>query len=263
MQSVARQRRKFDRKRDHLLRGVERWLETPMVVLSFVWLALLVWDLTRGLSPWMNYLSNAIWVAFILDFVLRWTLACRKLAYLKRNWITVIALVVPGLRVFRIMQIGVLLRIARATNSVRLVRVLTALNRGIRVLGMAMGERGFGYVVAMTVIVTFAGAAAMYAFENHPGGRGLNDYGTALWWTAMIMTTMGSEYWPQSPEGRILCLLLAIYAFAIFGYVTATIASFLVGRETRASSEPTLTQIKQQLDALQEQVKQLNRPQNG
>lgn len=33
----------------------------------------------------------------------------------------------------------------------------------------------------------------------------------------MLLTTMGSEYWPQTAEGRILCLLLSVYAFAVFG----------------------------------------------
>ncbi|WP_228055032.1 hypothetical protein [Gloeocapsopsis crepidinum] len=42
----------------------------------------------------------------------------------------------------------------------------------------------------------------MYAFEsNTPDGCGLNDYGAALWWTAMLITTIGSEYWLQTPEG--------------------------------------------------------------
>jgi voltage-gated potassium channel len=63
----------------------------------------------------------------------------------------------------------------------------------------------------------------MYALERSiPGG--LTDYGTALWWTAMIMTTMGTEYWPRTAEGRVLCFFLSLYAFAVFGYVTATIA---------------------------------------
>ena len=49
---------------------------------------------------------------------------------------------------------------------------------------------------------------------------------SAVWWTAMLLTTMGSEYWPRTPEGRVLCLLLALYAFAVFGYVTAAIAAY-------------------------------------
>ncbi len=72
----------------------------------------------------------------------------------------------------------------------------------------------------------------MYAFESHlPGSPGLNDYGTALWRTAMIMTTMGSEYWPQTAEGRVLCFLLALYAFGVFGYLTAALATFFIGRD--------------------------------
>jgi voltage-gated potassium channel len=31
--------------------------------------------------------------------------------------------------------------------------------------------------------------------------------------------------------GRLLCFVLAMYAFTVFGYVTATLASFLVGRD--------------------------------
>jgi voltage-gated potassium channel len=34
----------------------------------------------------------------------------------------------------------------------------------------------------------------------------------------MIMTTLGSEYWPRSPEGACSAWLLALYAFAVFGY---------------------------------------------
>ena len=47
------------------------------------------------------------------------------------------------------------------------------------------------------------------------------------------MTTMGSDYFPQTAEGRVLCFILAIYAFAVFGYVTATLATFFVGRQSR------------------------------
>ena len=47
----------------------------------------------------------------------------------------------------------------------------------------------------------------------------------------MLVTTMGSEYWPQTADGRVLCLALAIYGFAVFGYVTAALASFFVGQE--------------------------------
>src|SRR5262249_7048531 len=67
-------------------------------------------------------------------------------------------------------------------------------------------------------------------------GGGISSYGEAVWWTAMTMTTMGADYFPKTPEGRLLGWLLAVYAFAVFGYITATLASFFVGRDRKAES---------------------------
>lgn len=215
-----------------VLHELEDRLEMPMVFLGFAWLVLLVVELVHELNPFLEFVGTAIWVIFIADFALKFALAPRKGEYLRANWLTAVALAVPALRVLRIGRAVAALRAARAARGLRLVRVVTSVNRGMRALSATMGRRGFGYVVAMTAIVTLAGAAGMYAFENqNPGGRGLNDYGSALWWTAMVMTTMGSEYWPQTAEGRVLCLLLSLYAFAVFGYVTAALASFFVGRD--------------------------------
>ena len=223
-------RQVLDHERNEVLHKLEDWLETPMVVLGFVWLALLVVELTWELNPLLETIGTAIWIIFILDFALKLTLAPRKMSYLKSNWLTVIALVVPALRVFRLIRVVRLLRVARAARGLRLVRVVTSLNRGMKALGATMERRGFGYVIALTTAVTLAGAAGMYAFEQDVP-NGLDSYTSALWWTAMLMTSMGSQYWPETAEGRVLCFLLSLYGFAVFGYVTATLATFFIGRD--------------------------------
>ena len=222
--------RTLARQRLEILRQIEDWLETPMLVLGFVWLVLLVVELTRGLSPLLQDLGTVIWGAFVLDFLLRFALAPRKLRYLRANVLTAISLLLPALRLFRVLRV---LRVARAARGLRLVRVLGSLNRGIRITRASLGRRGFGYVLALTLVVTTVGAAGMYAFERGAagGGRGLETYGDALWWTAMILTTLGSEYWPRTAEGRVLCLVLALYGFAVFGYVTATLAALFIDRD--------------------------------
>jgi voltage-gated potassium channel len=99
-------------------------------------------------------------------------------------------------------------------------------------LRRSMARRGLGFVMLLTAMVLMTGAAAMFAFERDMSNeQGIHSLGSALWWTAMLMTTMGSEYWPRSAEGRALCLLLAVYAFAVFGYVTASLATFFIGRD--------------------------------
>lgn len=164
---------------------------------------------------------------------MEFVLAPRKAAYLRHNWLTAISLIVPALRIFRVFRVIRLLRLARVGRGLRLFRVVSSLNRGMRALGTSLRRRGVGYVLALTLLVTFAGAAGMYTFENQTPG-GLNTDGEALWWTAMIMTTMGSAFWPETFEGRVLCVFLALYSFAIFGYVTATLATFFIGRDAES-----------------------------
>lgn len=218
-----------------VLEQLEEWLEPVMRVLGFVWLALLVVELTRGLPPLLIGISTAIWALFVADFALRLVLAPEKWAYIRRNWLAAISLAVPPLRVFRVARAVRVLRLTRAVRGTRLVSVVGSLNRGMRALSRSMGRRGMGYAVVLTLLVIAGGAAGMYALEG--GGTGaLGDYPTALWWTAMVITTLGTDYWPQSAEGRVLCLLLAIYAFAVWGYITASIASYFVGRDAEDAS---------------------------
>ena len=221
------------RERWHLLLQINRILDGPMVVLALIWLAILVLDLIQGLSPLFRQVSFAIWMLFIADFCLELFIAPSKGRYLRKNWITLISLFIPALRILRMFRAFRPLRLLRMARGLNLMRVVTTANRTISALRRGLRARGFGYVLALTILVNILGAAGMYAFEHDLGDpNGLNDFGTALWWTAMMLTTMGSQYWPKTPEGRLLALLLATYAFAIFGYITAAVASFFVGRDT-------------------------------
>ena len=220
----------LEHERSEVLEQLDELIELPMLVLGFVWLVLLVVELIWGLSPFLTAAGTAIWILFVLEFALKFALAPRKLPYLSGNWLTAVSLLLPALRVFRIARVARLLRGARAVRGLRFVRLVASMNRGIAALRDSLGRRGFGYVVALTALVALSGAAGMYAFERGTPD-GLDSYGEAVWWTAMLLTSIGSEYWPQTAEGRVLCVLLSLYGFAVFGYVTATLASYFVGRD--------------------------------
>ncbi|MBA3502841.1 MAG: ion transporter [Myxococcota bacterium] len=260
--SSDREEESLDRERAELLGRLEEGLEIPMLVLAFGWLALLVVELVWGESRLFEITGTIIWVIFIAELVLKLVLAPHKGAYLKRNWLTAISLLVPALRLFRVARVFRILRLARAARGLRLLRIISSLNRSMRALGANLSRRGFGYVAGLTVVVTFAGAAGMYAFER--GGRdGIDSYGEALWWTAMIMTTMGSQVWPVTLEGRVLCVFLALYAFGVFGYVTATLATFFVGRdaahdEAELAGAGQLADLRAEVHALRDDIRALS-----
>lgn len=243
--------------RNEVLQQLEAWLDVPMLVLSFVWLALFIVELIWGLNPFLDTVSTTIWILFIFNFLLEFALAPHKRTYLQQNWLTVCSLALPALRTLRIF------RVVRAARGVRLLGVMTRINRGMRSLSASFRRRGFGYVVASTAIVAFVGAAGMYAFERDVPNS-FESYGTALWWTAMLLTTMGSDYFPQSPEGRILCFALAVYGFAVFGYVTATIATFFMGRDAEddtaeIAGTKSIQALQAEIAALRTEIQALSR----
>jgi voltage-gated potassium channel len=239
------------------LKELEAWLETPMLVLSGVWLVLLVVELGWSAPPLVQTAGMVIWGVFVLEFLLRLALAPRKLVFIAHNLITLVALVLPA---FRLLRVARVLRFARFARGATLVRVVGGANRSMNALRRSMGRRGFGYVMSLTLVICLLGAVGMRIFEaGGPNGEAFDSYGDALWWTAMIMTTMGSQAWPATAEGRILALLLSVYAFAVFGYVAAALASFFVGKDQQDEglSRAEVRELTRQIEALRKQVETL------
>jgi voltage-gated potassium channel len=247
----------LQRERNKLVTSIDKLLDGPMIFLGFVWLILLVIELVWGLNKPMEYTSLTIWVIFIVDFAVKFFMATSKLHYLKHNWLTAISLIIPALRVFRVFRI---IRVLRGLRGIRLVRIVSSMNRGMKSLGATMKRRAFGYVVVLSVVVTFAGAAGMYGME-HPN-PGFENYGMALWWTAMRVITAGSDYWPSTPEGRGLAFILSLFGYAIFGYVTATLATFFIGRDAEEKDAPIagvkdISQLRSDIAELSRSIKEL------
>ncbi|HET9423890.1 MAG TPA: ion transporter, partial [Gemmatimonadaceae bacterium] len=222
-----------------------------------VWLGLLIVELVRGLNPVLAAMSTGIWVVFIADFALRLFLAPDRWLYVRKSWLTAVSLVVPALRIARLGAVFRAARLARATRGMRLVRTIASLNRGLGALGTMMHRRGAWYVLGLVAVVCVGGAAGMYALEPESGEGGFSSYGDALWWTVMIMTTMGSGYWPQTAEGRILAVMISLVAIGVFGYFTAMLASFLVGRDAVTQSDGVAA--ASELRAVRREIAELRR----
>lgn len=110
------EKRELKKEQGEVLQQLEDSLETPMLLLGFGWLALLVVELIRGLNPLLEIISNVIWIVFILDFALRLVLAPYKFVYFKQNWLTALSLMLPALRVLRITRVLRLLRGSRGCD---------------------------------------------------------------------------------------------------------------------------------------------------
>ena len=240
-----------------VLQKLDEWLRVPMLILSLAWLLLVVAELTWGSTDLLATFGSIIWVIFLLEFALRFTLAPAKIEFLKGNWLTIIALAVPAFRLFRALRF---LRAARALRGFRLVRIVGTANRSMKALRTTLQRRHFGYVIGLTVLVLMLGAAGMYSFEPaREIDGGFTSYAHALWWTGMLVASIGSDFWPKTSEGRVLCSLLSLYGLAVFGYITASFASFFIGQDAASdqgdlAGSAELRSLRQEIAALRSEL---------
>lgn len=221
-----------------------------MDVLAFIWLAATIYELTEGLSPLLEKIVTSIWIIFAVHFISEFLLAPAKRMYLKHNWLTGISLLLPALRIFRFLRF---FRYLRTIRSISLVRIISSINRGMRALSKTLTTRVFIYVLSLTLMVVFSGAAGILNFEKEHSDY-VHSFGSALWWSAMMVTTMGSDYFPVTSEGRVLAFVLAVYGFAVFGYVAATFASFIL---SRVKNEEKKSSVEEEIDSLRTEIREL------
>ena len=109
-----------------------------MMVLSLVWLAIVVVELVWGDSRLLEVFGTTIWVVFFAEFAIRLAVAPDRSAFLKANWLSIIALLAPAFRLVRV------LRFARAARGLRLVRIVGTANRSMNALRASLGRRRLG-----------------------------------------------------------------------------------------------------------------------
>lgn len=119
--------------------SLEEHLEIPMFLLALVWLYLFAKEMISGLSSFEDRLILIIWIVFIAEYLIKLIVAPRKMEFVKDNWITLIALLIPALRVFRLVRAISLLNSVRVVNSTKIIRAITSGKRFFSALQEAQG----------------------------------------------------------------------------------------------------------------------------
>lgn len=208
---------------------VERLLDGPATFLAIVFVLALAAELIltaqgEPIPALLGWLQTAIWILFGVQFGLGILVSPNRMRYLRRHWITAASLLLPFLRVFRIV------RAARALRAFGGVRALTAFNRAARSLADLVAWSRAAYPLALAGTMSVLGSATLFLFEaDHPTSR-IDTYGEALWWTLTTLTTVGSAYDPQTVGGRIVGLLVMMSGLVILGYVAGVVGALLFER---------------------------------
>ncbi len=230
-----RQLREDQTTREELREKLDRYLDIPLALASVVVALLIIIQLGGQVSePWerrLEVLSWSLWGLFLLEFLVKFALAPVKRHYVRKHWLDVLVVLLPFLRFLR------LTRILRATRALPLLRLLIFGGRGSESALTLLKRRRLGQLAIVSAMVILLGAATGFLLEVEASGSQMRTFGDALWWSATLVTTVGSELYPVTVGGRILGFLLMLYAIGIFSYFIGAIASVLVESDARRTSE--------------------------
>jgi hypothetical protein len=123
-----------------------------------------------------------------------------------------------------------------------MMRVLRGLRMTLRAETDAHAElrSRIGGVIALTVVLDVVAGGIGYAFEHGHGDMG--SYWQALFWTTtQILTVSSSLETPLTTGGKILDVLLELYAVVVVTSVAGVFASFFHHRYRERAAEASAT----------------------
>ena len=140
----------------------------------------------------------------------------------------------------------------------RLLRVATVLTEVLRRARSILTHKGLHYVVLSAMVIVFAAAGLEYHFEAGAAGSNIHDFGDALWWAVVTVTTVGyGDRFPVTPGGRGVAVVLMLVGIGLVGTVTATVASYFIEQRDdgiTADLDRRLDRIEQLLEVLTSRV---------
>ena len=95
------------------------------------------------------------------------------------------------------------------------------------------------FLIAATVAVDAVATVAMYMLEHNDQRSGFDDVGGALFWVSAQLTTVSSQMPnPVTTPGRVLDILLSIWAITVAATLAASLAAFFRARHVEDTHHP-------------------------
>ncbi|AZA08351.1 potassium channel family protein [Corynebacterium pseudopelargi] len=227
---------------------LKRWelrVEGPMLIVSMVFLILFAWSaLGKSDQLWTQIAEVGLsiaWVAFIIDYVVRLSLAEQRKRWFWRHLHELLLVVLPMFRPLQILRIvPILFLLQRYSTQNRSVTVAI-------------------YTAVSSVLLVLVASLSIYDVEQGYPESQIANFGDALWWSIVTVTTVGyGDIAPVSAAGRFIAILLMLAGIAVAGVVTATIASWLI-KQVEGEAEDKEDPVQAEIRALRQEVAELRK----
>lgn len=190
-------------------------MEAPLVITSLLFLITYSWQVIgqpTGMEQQISELLMGLtWAVFSVDFIITMALTENRKRFTPLNVVHMLAVVLPAFRILRL---------------IRVVSILKVINRSA--VGAFKGKV-MAYVVTSASLVTYIGALAALDAERFVEESKITNFGDALWWAFVTITTVGyGDHFPVTLEGRLIAAVLMVAGISLLGIVTATMGVWIL-----------------------------------
>jgi len=222
----------------------------------------LVAHLSAQLADTFLGIDYFVWAAFVVEYLVKLYLAPSRRRFITHHLIDLAIVALSLLRPLRILRLLPLLNFVRAG-----VVLANALKRAKTLFT----HRGLHFVLLAVLGIVFVGSALELVFEQTANGSTIHNFGDALWWAIVTVTTVGyGDKYPVSAGGRGIAVVLMLVDIGLIGILTATVASYFIeqGDDTNSADlnirldriEALLTRVAAATDYTPSSPTSLNRP---
>jgi voltage-gated potassium channel len=225
----------------------ERYAEWPLAAAALLFLGLFsvqVLDRPHGSEAHILWAVDwAIWGLFVLDYVVRLSLAPNRWHWFLRHLVDFAIVTLPFVRPLRLL---------------RLLVLIEALQKAV---GDAFRGRIVVYTVSGVVLLIYTASLAVFDRERSLPGATINSFGKAIWWSITTVTTVGyGDVYPVTNAGRVIAVLLMIGGISLVGVVTAALASWVIQTVaaeegvSQAATAAHIDELRDEIRALAQQI---------
>ncbi len=220
--------------RNYLL-GFMNFVVLVLSVLLIVWISI---DTFKRVNFLENhaYMTFQFWVCivFIIDFFVELGYAPDKWKFVRRRFVFLI-LSIPYLNIINQMDIKLSADALYFVRFIPLARGALALSIVISYLSSNAVTSLFMSNMAIMILVGYFCSLIFYQREAGVNPE-VNSYWTALWWSAMNMSTVGCNISPVTVSGKIVAVVLPVAGMIIFPLFTVYLTDFVTRQVKKAKS---------------------------
>lgn len=202
-------------------------------ILALVAVYLSLCDLTTGCTVFQIRVDTIITIVFIIDYIVRLSIAKNKKNFFRQNILDLIA-AMPFTSFFKIFRVFKILKVLKILKVARLSAYFARFYKRVKFF---FEINGLKYMVFASLFCIIAGSIAIHFVE----GMSVFD---GIWWSFVTTTTVGyGDISPTTPAGRVIAAILMIVGIGLIGSLTSTITALFFQRHESASKKDTKSEI--------------------